>query len=171
MSAKTTKHPPWGKSKGKNLLMADLQSGSIPLSGTAMSIRDIFEMRPEFAEDDPTNLKKFAQRLRSARKQVSDDKSRAASDSISLAKDRTIHPKPLTNYRGEPLWDGSAAQAQLGRDMDNGVHNDMKPKELHLSNEEYTKFPLKVFRQHIYQEENRRKYVAQQAAIKRRHED
>jgi hypothetical protein len=164
----TTKHPLWQQSLGKKMLMADLRMGVIPLSGTAVSVRDIFAMRPEFGYDGPTNIAKFSARLRSARKQVHDDVCRAASDKRFLEHDRTIHPEPLMNYRGEPKWDGSEAQKQLGKDMDEGKHTTMKPKLLHMSCDEYTKFPLDVFRKHIYQETNRRKFLAQRAAQKRR---
>jgi hypothetical protein len=100
MSSKPKKPTTWNKSTGKKLLMDDLRSGAIPLSGTEPSAQEIFKMRPEFGEDDANN-KKFTQRLRSARKQVNDDKSQSQCDSKSLASDRLIHPKPLTNYRGE----------------------------------------------------------------------
>jgi hypothetical protein len=55
---------------------------------------------------------------------------------------------------GEVEWDGSAAQIQLGKDMDERLHTTMKPSQLHASNEEYKKFPLQVFWKHIYQEES-----------------
>jgi hypothetical protein len=168
----STKHPPWRLSNGKKLLINDLQTGVIPLSGSALSTREIFSMRPEFGYDDPLNVAKFASRLRSARTQVLNDRCRAASDKALLEHDRTIHPKQPMNYRGEPEWDGSEAQEQLRKDMDEGKHTTMKPLLLYSSHEEYKKFPLAVFRKHIYQETNRRKFLAQHNAQKRqRHEN
>jgi hypothetical protein len=126
----------------------------------------------EFGYDDPLNVAKFASRLRSARTQVLNDRCRAASDKALLEHDRTIHPKQPMNYRGEPEWDGSEAQEQLRKDMDEGKHTTMKPLLLYSSHEEYKKFPLAVFRKHIYQETNRRKFLAQHNAQKRqRHEN
>ena len=153
------------------MLINDLKTGIIPLSGTEVSVRDIFALRPEFGYDDPTNITKFASRLRSARKQITYDRSRVASDKASLEQDRTTHPKPATNYCGEPEWDGSEAQKQLGKDIDEGKQTTMKPMLLYMSHNEYKKFSLEVFRKHIYQEVNRRKFFTQLAARKRRLED
>jgi len=48
--------------------------------------------------------------------------------------------------------------------MDGGKHNTMKPMELHTTRREYMDYPLKIFREHIYQEELRRKFIFQRSA-------
>ena len=40
----------------------------------------------------------------------------------------------------------------LKQDVKNGLHEEMKPMQLHQTREEYQKFSVKVFRKHIYQE-------------------
>jgi hypothetical protein len=84
-----------------------------------------------------------------------------ALDSAALAHDRRIHPKAANNHRGEPRWEGSDAERLLRQDMDEGKHKTMKPQLLYnMRNEYYENYPLKIFREHIYQEEKRRKFLA-----------
>jgi hypothetical protein len=46
--------------------------------------------------------------------------------------------------------------------MDAGEHKKKKPELLYNARKEYYEnYPLKVFREHIYQEEKRRKFLAQ----------
>jgi hypothetical protein len=54
------------------------------------------------------------------------------------------------------------AEKLLCQDMGEGKHNRMTPKALHESQNEFHEwYPLAVFRQHIYQETKRRKFLAQ----------
>ena len=49
--------------------------------------------------------------------------------------------------------------------MDERKHKTMKPQQLYQSRKEYyDNYPLTVFREHIYQEEKRRKFMAQYAS-------
>ena len=77
---KTKKEPAWNKSLAKELLHQDLKNGVIPLNSKTLSVKEVVAMRPELGGDDPANLKKFSQRLRSARKFVTDRKGRAESE-------------------------------------------------------------------------------------------
>jgi hypothetical protein len=55
--------------------------------------------------------------------------------------------------------------------MDEDKHKQMKPELLYNACKEYYKnYPLKVFREHIYQEEKRRKFLAQYGSHKNRNE-
>jgi hypothetical protein len=158
--ARKKKEASWLHSEAKNLLLKDLRSGDIPLDSTSMTPQDVFLQRPEFA--DFGDYDKFPGRLSRARKYVVEHNSRAASDSAAFAHDSKIYPRPAFNHRGEPRWPGSVAEKLLCQDMDEGKHNRMTPKALHESrNEFHEKYPLAVFRQHIYQETKRRKFLAQ----------
>jgi hypothetical protein len=108
---------------------------------------------------DPDAEKKFPvpSRLRNARKQVKEGINRAASDCIAFDHDVFLYPKNSTNQRGETRWCGSTAETLLRQDIQVGKHDTMKPMELHKTREEYEKFPLDVFRGHIYQEVKRNK--------------
>jgi len=148
---------PWMNSKAKKLLLEDLLSRKIPLDTKGMGPRKVYNQRPEFAEFE---YGRFRDRLRDLRRTALNKKEQATSESAALAHDRRIHPKATHNYRGEPRWEGSAAERLLRLDMDAKKHERMKPSELHCSRNEYSDYPLKVFRKHIHQEECRRKYIA-----------
>ena len=160
------REPNWQKSDAKKLLLQDLRSGEIPLDSESMTPRDAFFQRPEFAEFG--GYENFPSRLRSARQHIACKNDRAASDCAALAHDRKIYPKPDNNHRGEPRWEGSEAERLLRNDMDEDKHKQMKPELLYNAREEYYKnYPLKVFREHIYQEEKRRKFLAQYGSHKK----
>jgi len=142
------------------LLLQDLRSGRIPIT-SEMEPRDVYLQRLEFAEFDG-NYKNFPGRLRDARKQIICKNSRSALDSAALAHDREIYPKAAYNHRGEPRWEWSEAERLLRQDMDEGKHKTMKPQLVYQLRKEYNEnYTLKTFRQHIYQEEKRRKFDTQ----------
>ena len=70
--------------------------------------------------------------------------------------------------KGTHQWDGSAAQKQLKHDIDNGKHLTMTNKELRLTSEDYKRWTLPVFSDHVKQELNRRKFLANFKARKGR---
>lgn len=87
------------------------------------------------------------------------DLSRADTDEaafLNYRKNNKIHSR---NARGYPEWDGSAAQRQLKEDIESNLHNIIEPIDLWYLREVYDPFPLKVFRDHIYQEIKTAKYL------------
>jgi hypothetical protein len=74
----------------------------------------------------------------------------------AITHDRKIYPKEEKNQTGKARWDGSEAQRLLRLDADAGKHEAMKPSLLYAERLEYREFPLRIFRDHIYQE-NRNK--------------
>ena len=87
---------------------------------------------------------------------------RAAEDQIAFDIFVKNHPKATICAKGNyPEQEGHAAQAKLRIDMDQGKHFTMEPHELHESRPEYLEFPLKVFREHIYQEQRTERYLKQ----------
>ena len=150
----------WQNSKAKKLLLQDLCMGTIPLDSKTMPPCEVYRQRPEFAEFDG-NYKNFPGRLRTARQQIIHKNNCSASDSAALAHDRQIYPKTANNHRGEPRWEGSETEQLLRLDIDASRHKAMSPQQLYQSRKEYyDNYSLSVFRQHIYQEEKRRKFLA-----------
>jgi len=157
----------WKNSKGKELLLKGLRDGSIPLDGKDMPPKEVYTLRPEFA--DYGGYKNFPSRLRSARKTIIEKNDRASSDLAAFTHDRLLYPEAPHNYRGEPRWDGSDAERFLKQDIDDGKHDIMTPQELYNSRAVYHQnYPLYVFRGHIYQEVKRRKFLNQYGALKRK---
>jgi hypothetical protein len=79
-----------------------------------------------------------------------------------------IHPVASFNQLGAPRWDGSSAQTLLNADIDDGKHTRMKPQVLHGTREEYEVFDLTVFRKHIRQEVQTRKFWVYMAEKKKK---
>lgn len=104
---------------------------------------------------------RFASRLSGLRQQIATNKTRSDEDLEYFNSFRTLHPRPTHNHRQEPLWDGSEAQMLLNLDMDNNKHKvpGFKPVDLYNSRNEYKQWTLEVFRWHIHQESDTRKYL------------
>jgi DNA repair exonuclease SbcCD nuclease subunit len=81
---------------------------------------------------------------------------------LTTTDNTTLKRKPTT-AEGEPRWEGSLAQAQLKKDVEEKYQVGKKPKELWEDNgenrESYRDYPLQVFRDHIYQEIRLRKWI------------
>jgi hypothetical protein len=65
-------------------------------------------------------------------------------------------------------WHKSEAKNLLKKDINDGRHKEMKPEVLHGTREEYQAFPLKTFRNHIYQEVDSRAKRAHRYAKKKK---
>lgn len=123
-----------------------------------------YATREEFAVgESPSEAKRlFEGRLAAARKREGKKVSRATEEERLFRADRLVHPVPQTNHRGEPHWDGSAAQKTLKQDVANGVHIGMMPQQ-------YYAFRLPVFKDfspktiagHVIQEERLIKFLKQ----------
>jgi hypothetical protein len=75
------------------------------------------------------------------------------------------------NQLGAPRWEGSSAQTLLHADIDDDKHTRMKPQILHGTREEYEAFELTVFRKHICQEVQTRKFWVYMAKKKKQKEN
>lgn len=71
----------------------------------------------------------------------------------------------------KPKWNGSAAQRLLKVDIDDGKHDQLKPKELYATRIEYRVFLLDDFRKRLYEETSSRLqksyWLAKKAAKKK----
>lgn len=153
----------WNESNAKATLYADLVSGDIPLippeNEDEEDLMEYFMQRPEVANHG--GFDKFPRRFKALRSQVKAGINRAADDQKAFDMFVKNHPKSTKAAGDYPEWEGSEAQALLKEDMLEGKHTTMQPEELYESREEYKLFPLKVFRDHIYQEIRTTKYLHQ----------
>ena len=101
----------------------------------------------------------FTRRLYDLRKQFKAGKSRADDDIEAFEIAKANHLVPAFNHRGEPQWNGSAAQKLLKEDMKDNKHFDLKPEHLWETRKEYQLFELTTFRDHIHQEHKTAKYI------------
>jgi len=151
----------WQKSRAKALLRRDILEGRVPLEGgrqTTMKLRQVYELRPEFAE---YMYSKFSSRLSSLRTTISECNDRAARDQEAFDNFVANHPETsLFSHHGYIQWQGSEAQKLLKEDLENNLHETMEKKDLFRSRPEYYEnFPLNVFRDKVYQEIRTAKYL------------
>ena len=147
---------PWKDSKAKALLRQDMVDGVVPRKpDTSMPTDVIFTSRPECAL---YGYRLFGSRLSSLRGQLTRDLARADKDWERFQNFQKNNIAHTHSAHGYPEWEGSEAQARLRKDMALDLHNTMEPAELWCLREEYDDFPLKVFRDHIYQEIRTKKF-------------
>jgi hypothetical protein len=154
----------WAESRARELLLADLRAGAIPLKMSEMHAKDVYQTRPQYQNFPYDDFRGYINRLR---KFVAKERDNAATDEMAFEHHRKICPPSTHNHRGEPHWVGSAAEAFLNEDIDAGFHELMPPCELHLTREEYMVYPLKVFRKRIDQNLQTRKFHAYLESKKR----
>lgn len=149
----------WQNSNAKDLLYADIRKGKVALTGnvTKEFVKQVYEMRDEYKEYDIT---KMAGRIKSLRNSFAENESRAKMD-LEAFKNFTARNEPSEFSRhGYIQWQGSAAQRLLQQDLEDGQHNKMSKMDLWSSRVEYYRdFPLKVFRDKVYQEIRTSKYL------------
>lgn len=75
-----------------------------------------------------------------------------------LQQDRKLYPAKSKRDDGSLLWDSHQAKLLLRKDVEAMKHKGMKPSTLRKTNDDYNKFSLSEFRQHIYQENRRRRF-------------
>jgi hypothetical protein len=147
---------PWRDSAAKEQLIKDLKDGTIPLLARDMSARVAYDSRTVYQEHD---YDQFRDRLNVLRKKIHEKGIRSAEDKEAFDHDCGNHPKATHDHRGVPRWEGSEAEKQLRKDVKDGKDTTCTPKELWEMSNEYQKYPLFVFRGHIYQERRRKKFL------------
>jgi hypothetical protein len=139
--------PNWRNSKARVLLLKKLESGEIPATMAPLAV---WESEEEFMKHRYT--RQFRPNLNALRKQVQERQQYVDFDANAYNHDRALHPISDVECRGYPRWHGDAAEMFLINDIDEKRHEWMTPNVLWCSRPEYKRFPLEVFRNHVYQE-------------------
>jgi len=90
-----------------------------------MSHQAAFASRPEYAQFDGARL--FQGRLQRARARAKADRNTGAQELAALKADRLIYPEKTMDHHGNPLWEGSQAQAYLIMDIRLCNHKNILP--------------------------------------------
>ena len=161
------KAPEWNEEHpARILLLNELKEKRIPVSANEMgpaeaccNCADSFEFKIDGMECGDT----FERRLKTLREQFRRDKGRAKSDVKALKLAMRNHPAPSHNHRGEPQWNGSAAQRLLKEDVAAGKHLvvGFKPSLLRLdaNRPECREFSVGTFRWKLQQEIRTKKHL------------
>ena len=147
----------WRNSAAREILIEDLQPGGwLYEEDLKVSvIYSIYFHNLEEFEDVPFD--QFEVRYKEAKKNATKRYARSAEEARYLEHDRQLYPRQSSNRRGEPVFDMDVAKGLLREEIN--LHPSMKPKALWQSRQEYMKFKLDIFRQRIYQEKRRKKYL------------
>jgi len=158
---------PWATSKAKQQLKKWFKDGTLLLDySETIGPRKLWDIHCEkhqfFGGAGMKYDSTFTNRLRSVKNDHDKKDTRADQDLQSFNNFMANHPTPAVNSRGEPRWQGSEAERQLKEDIKNQYHVGKKPKDLweDAERQSYKNYPLKVFRDHIYQEVRLRKWLA-----------
>ena len=141
-------------------MLADLEHGGwlYDVQEDAAVVYAIYKHRDPCFRDVPFD--QFSVRYSEATKAAAKRRERSAQEAAWLEHDRRLHPRQTHNGRGEPVFDMDEAKTYLRADIKAKLHKQMTPEELWESRPEvYKKFKLDIFRQRIYQEIRRNKYL------------
>lgn len=165
LNKKNDKPPPWGSSEAKKIIVQHFIDEVIPLDED-LDTEDLYDnlyrgtkafVDYPFDKENKDHRSLWKDRFERIQVIVQRYHDRAVIDELALDHDLKIHPLSMQDCRGVPRWAKSAAEEYLKLDINNGLHLQMRPMELRETRDEYKKYPLKVFRKHIYQEVKSRK--------------
>jgi hypothetical protein len=147
-----TNADPWLNSEAKAILREGIVSGNI---ADTMEAKEVYGLCPLFKE---YNFDRFKHNLKTLREAVAKDYDRMAEDMEAFSHDVALvkilsekdGPQPLPY----PKWHQHEARHLLEKDVANGLHLSLEPREIYQLDDRnpYRDFPLDVFRNHIYQE-------------------
>lgn len=144
---------PWINSEAKHILREMIVAGTVNKTSNP---HDVFKLNELFALYDFSNFKTNLSNLIEA---VAKDYTRLQLDMEAFGHDvalkdilRAENPPPKPKY---PSWHEHEARHLLRDDIAKGLHKIHDPIDLWMTREEHQEFPLDVFRNHIYQEEDK----------------
>jgi SAP domain len=150
----------WKNSAAREILMEDiLPDGWLyGKEEDAKIVFDLYQQRqPEFAK---VPFSQFEVRYNDAIKKAEKRRARSAQEEEWMKHDRRLHPRQTLNHRGEPVFDMDVkAKETLREDVKNKLYGILKPRELWELRKVYQKYDPNIFRQRIYQEIRRNKYL------------
>lgn len=150
----------WQDSDAKKILLSDLETGTLPPFASDFGPKEaweaVYSSMPEFSGME---YSLFRSRLNTLRIAFRRRRTEAEKDEAALQHDRKLHPRKPTNEHGEVLYDLSPSKPLLCMDVAAGLHEQMSLAQLHNSRLEYLDFERDRFKNHLYQEKRRKKFV------------
>ena len=141
-----TKKEKWANSVAKRILTEDILSSMVQPETQSQVV---YKMRSEY---EKWPYKNFVTNLRNLRKKIETDRRRMQQDCEAYGNDRALYNEHNARMlRSYTPWHRSKAKESLLDDIKEGKHKHMAPKDLYKTRVEYKAFPLKKFRNHIYQ--------------------
>jgi len=150
----------WRNSLQRDIIIEDLLCGILPLEASELSAEQAWDIGySQMIEFLPVPFPQFKARLKDHRKQVKERLTQSRAEARALEHDRAIFPRKDRNSRGELVFDLHPAKLLLRQDVQANKHKVMKPKELQRTRAEYLEFDGRKFKERIYQEVRRNKFI------------
>ena len=149
----------WRHSEAKRILLGDLESGILSVYDKDVSAEEAWCIYSVFTAFQSVSFEQFKKQLHAHRKQCLKFIERTTEEEAAFQHDRALHPRQTHNNRGEPVFDMLPAKELLRKDVRSGKHLIMTPTELQESRPEYMLFKKRKFKERIYQEVRRNKFI------------
>ena len=152
MAPKLTKNgyfADWGTSKARAKLLKDIFTGAVSPDSSWEEVYNDSKRHTLYKNYDPES---FQKKLEKCREHVTLKMQQSLRDFEAFNNTFEYYPRHL----GSPWrWDGSDAQMLLREMVKDGAIGNMKPSEVWEIDDEFQKFPLKKFRDHLQHEKRR----------------
>jgi hypothetical protein len=149
----------WRSCKARAILLEDLEPGGLLDGMGQLSEADVWEFYRTLPEFNKVVFSQFQARLKDHRTQSGVLREMAERDAEAVQHDREFYPRRAMNSRGQLKFDMQPAKYVLRGDVKNGLHQVMTPSELKSMRPEYGGFSYEKFKQRIYQEVRRQKFL------------
>ena len=152
------KYIKWVGSEAKKIIIADLEEGILDVD--APSAKNAWdECYSKLAEFANVPFEQFQKRLADHRDQHQRRLSKATMEEILYERDKLMHIRQDRNNRGELVFDLHPAILLLREDVKSGENKRMTPSDFQATRPEYMLFKPAKFKERIYQEVKRKKYL------------
>lgn len=159
-NASNQKFVDWRKHPAKDIILCDLETGVLEIDEDQVPAKEAWDAVYKHLEEfSNVPFEQFELRLHDHRQQVLRRMGRCEAEEEALVRDRLLHPRESHNRRGEPVFDLSNAKQLLRDDVSNNRNKQMSRAQLQSSRDEYKQFKPKKFKERIYQEVKRQKFI------------
>lgn len=156
---KKTPNINWRNSAAKQTLMDDLETGVLSLYAEECSVEAAWQKYKTLPEFKPVPFEQFKRQLKAHRKQVLCRKERLGHEEAAMAQFREKNPRKTHNNRFEPVFDMMPGKKLLRQDVKDGLHEQLGLKNFRKSRDEYKVLTPQKFKERVYQEIRRQKYL------------
>ena len=143
----------------RKMILQDLEPEGILDGRDDLSAFDVWQYYKNLPEFGNVCFNQFQERLTTHRQQAGRDRQLAHRDMKAMLHDREVYKRSGHNSRGEPVFDMSGAKLLLRQDVIDGIHADKTPSDFQRTRPEYMDFKKHIFKQRIYQEVRRKKFL------------
>jgi hypothetical protein len=152
------KYIKWISSEARKIIISDLEEGILDVD--APSAKNAWdECYSKMAEFANVPFEQFQKRLADHRIQQQTRLNKSTMEEGLYEGDKLMHARQDRNNRGELVFDLHPAKLLLREDVESGEHERMTPSDFQATRPEYMLFKLNKFKERIYQEVRRKKYL------------